>query len=181
MDIPPPPSYMAAIAAAAQSTTVDDEKAALAEQEKTADDTLHFLNHELDSITSLSLRYGVPAAALRRANNIASDHLLGGRRTVVIPGEFYKGGVSLSPRPIEGEEEEMRKNKIRRFMTSCKVSDYDVAVLYLQQSSYDLDDAMERYMDDEAWEKSHPAQLMPKSSRGSTGKRKDSRPFWRGS
>jgi hypothetical protein len=46
------------------------------------------------------------------------------RRTVVIPGEYYKGGVSLSPRPVEGEEEEARKGKIRRWMVACKVAEW---------------------------------------------------------
>lgn len=61
---------------------------------------------------------------LRRLNNITSDHLLFARRTVVIPGEYYKGGVSLSPRPVEGEEEERRKGIVRRWMVACKVSEY---------------------------------------------------------
>jgi hypothetical protein len=43
---------------------------------------------------------------------------------LVIPGEFYKGGVSLSPRPVEGEEEEKRKGIVRRWMVACKVSEY---------------------------------------------------------
>jgi hypothetical protein len=46
------------------------------------------------------------------------------RRTVLIPGEYYKGGVSLSPRPVEGEEEEARKGKIRRWMVACKVAEW---------------------------------------------------------
>lgn len=98
----------------------------------------------------------MPPAALRRRNNLTSDHLLVGRKTVLIPGEFYKGGVSLSPRPVEGEEEELRKGKIRRFMTACKVSDYDYALLYMEQAGYDIDVAIMAYMDDEAWERSHP-------------------------
>lgn len=43
---------------------------------------------------------------------------------MVIPGEFYKGGVSLSPRPVEGEDEERRKGIVRRWMVACKVSEY---------------------------------------------------------
>ena len=43
---------------------------------------------------------------------------------MVIPGEYYKGGVSLSPRPVEGEEEEARKGKIRRWMVACKVAEW---------------------------------------------------------
>ena len=61
---------------------------------------------------------------LRRANNLTSDHLLMARRTVIIPGDYYKGGVSLSPRPVEGEDEERRKAAVRRWMVACKVSEY---------------------------------------------------------
>ncbi|KAH9900357.1 hypothetical protein F4778DRAFT_137672 [Xylariomycetidae sp. FL2044] len=125
-------------------------------EEEPAQDISHFLNHSHDTVTSLSLRYGVPAPVLRRANNITSDHLILGRRTVIIPGEFYKGGVSLSPRPIEGEEEEARKAKIRRWMVGCKVHEYDVAVLYLEQAGYNLDLAIEAYRADEEWERTHP-------------------------
>ncbi|OAA48304.1 Peptidoglycan-binding lysin domain protein [Beauveria brongniartii RCEF 3172] len=125
-----------------------------AENEKAggADDTLHFLNHEHDSILSLSLRYGVPQDALRRANKIHSDHLLLARKTVLIPGAFYKAGVSLSPRPVEGEAEELRKSKIRRIMTACKLVDYGVAQLYLEQAGYNLERAVDTYFEDEAWE-----------------------------
>jgi len=109
-------------------------------------------------VTSLSLRYGVPATALRHANNLSSDYLLAGRRTVLIPGRHYRGGVSLSPRPVEGEEEEARKAKIRRWMMMCKVSDYDVAVFYLEQAGYEFHDAVDAYFADEAWERDHPLQ-----------------------
>ena len=136
---------------------MDDEKAALAAEEKSpADDILHFLNHEHDTIPSLSLRYGVPAQVLRQTNKLPSDHLLIARKTILIPGEWYKGGVSLSPRPVEGEEEELRKSKVRRWMVGCKNANYDVAVLYLEQADYDLAAAMEAYFEDEAWEKDHP-------------------------
>jgi len=89
-----------------------------------AADVLHFVDPSHDSVQSLSLRYGVPADALKRTNNLFADHLMAARRTVLIPGEYYKGGVSLSPRPLEGEEEELRKNKIRKWMVACKVSEY---------------------------------------------------------
>ncbi|CEJ89471.1 hypothetical protein VHEMI05312 [[Torrubiella] hemipterigena] len=119
------------------------------------EDTLHFLNHEHDTISSLSLRYGVPASALRQKNNIGSDHLLQGRKTILIPGEYYHNGKSLSPRPIDGEDEERRKSRIRRFMTTCKVHDYSEAVLYLEQADYDLQLAIEAYVADEQWERRH--------------------------
>jgi hypothetical protein len=88
-----------------------------------APDVLHFVDQNNDSILSLSLRYGVPAEALRRTNNLYADHLLAARRTILIPGELYKGGVSLSPRPLEGEEEEIKKTKLRKFMVKCKVAE----------------------------------------------------------
>jgi hypothetical protein len=83
---------------------------------------LHFLTPN-DSIHSLSLAYGVPANAVRKTNNLYADNLLQGRKTILIPGEYYKGGVSLSPQPLESEEEELRKQKIRRWMVGCKVAE----------------------------------------------------------
>jgi hypothetical protein len=84
-------------------------------------DVLHFVDPANDSIRTLSIRYGVPETCLRRINAIYADHLLAARRTILIPGEYYKGGVSLSPQPPEGEEMESKKNKIRRLMVQCKV------------------------------------------------------------
>ena len=92
------------------------------EQDQDASDVLHFLTPN-DTIHSLALAYGVPINALRRTNSLYSDHLLQARKTVLIPGEFYKGRVSLSPEPIEGEEDEIRKTKIRRWMVACKVAE----------------------------------------------------------
>lgn len=91
--------------------------------EQAAEDVLHFLNPAKDTVSSLSLRYGVPQDILRRTNGLFADHLLAARRTILIPGEFYKGGVSLSPQPIEGEEVEIRKAKVRRWMVACKVAE----------------------------------------------------------
>jgi hypothetical protein len=93
--------------------------------------------------------------------------LLAARRTVLIPGEFYKGGVSLSPRPLEGEEEEIKKTKLRKFMVRCKVAEYDVALLYLEQADYNLEHAITAYKADEEWEKEHSLEAAKK------GKAKD--------
>ncbi|KAF2657639.1 hypothetical protein K491DRAFT_690882 [Lophiostoma macrostomum CBS 122681] len=127
-----------------------------------APDVLHFVDPNNDSLSGLSLRYGVPIGALRRTNGLYADHLLAARRTVLIPGEFYKGGVSLSPRPLEGEEEEIRRGKVRKFMVGCKVAEYDVALMYLQQSDYDLDRAINTYKADERWEKENPLEAAKK-------------------
>ncbi|PFH56908.1 hypothetical protein XA68_15775 [Ophiocordyceps unilateralis] len=149
--VPPPPPY------SPSPTTKSVETAPKAAKEKEAsEDVLHFLDHNQDTISALSLRYRVPASVLRRANNITSDHLLLGRKTILIPGEYCTTGVSMSPCPVLGEEEELRKSRIRRFMISCKVADYDVALLYLEQSDYHLDAAIDSYLDDESWERDHP-------------------------
>ena len=102
------------------SQTTGDHKGKIAD---IAPDVLHFVDPNDDSITSLSLRYGVPGDVLRRTNGLYADHLLAARRTILIPGEYYKGRVSLSPRPLGGEEEEIRKGKVRRFMVACKVAE----------------------------------------------------------
>jgi hypothetical protein len=94
------------------------------EKPQAGEDVLHFVDPTNDTVNMLAIRYRIPADALKRKNGIFQDHLLAGRRTVLIPGEYYKGGVSLSPRPIEGEEEELRKTKIRKWMVACKVHEY---------------------------------------------------------
>jgi LysM repeat protein len=123
--VPPPPEKqvhddeeeLPAYSAHTPVKTSDDKS-----RDEPAPDVLHFLTPE-DSMRSLALAYSVPINALRRANNVFSDHLIQGRRTVVIPGEYYKGGVSLSPQPPEGEEEEVRRGKVRRWMVGCKVAE----------------------------------------------------------
>lgn len=91
-------------------------------KDEPAPDVLHFVNPD-DTMQSLGLAYGVPLDILRKTNSLYSDHLLQARRTILIPGEYYKGGVSLSPRPAEGEEEELRKQKVRRWMVAVKVAE----------------------------------------------------------
>ncbi|KAF2160935.1 hypothetical protein M409DRAFT_28541 [Zasmidium cellare ATCC 36951] len=126
-----------------------------------AEDVLHFLQ-PADSLPSLSLAYSVPLPALRKANNLYADLLLQGRKTVLIPGEFYKGGVSLSPEPVEGEEEDARKRKLRRFQVATKVAEYDVAMLYLKNADWNLEAAIDAYKEDEQWEKAHPLEAQSK-------------------
>ena len=126
-------------------------------------DVLHYIHPSKDTVQSLGISYGVPQDALRRKNGLYADHLIVARKTVLIPGEYYKRGVSLSPQPIDVQEEEERKSKIRKFMVTCKVSNYDVAVLYLEQAKQDLSMAIESYLADEKWEAENP---MQKSSKG---------------
>jgi len=138
-------------------------------QPEPAPDVLHFVDPAHDTVTILSIRYGVPAPVLRRQNAIYSDHLLAGRKTVLISGEYYTGGVSLSPRPVEGEEEELRKAKIRKWMMACKVVDYEIALFYLKQVDYDLEFAIMAYKDDEQWEQENPFKAKAKEKGRDTG------------
>jgi hypothetical protein len=124
--------------------------------EEDAPDILHFVDPTNDTISLLSIRYGVPAAVLRHTNGIYSDHLLAARKTILISGKYHKGGVSLNPRPVEGEEVDLKKSKIRRWMVACKSADYDIALLYLEASEYRLDEAIEKFKQDEAWETANP-------------------------
>ncbi|KAK0669488.1 hypothetical protein QBC41DRAFT_249798 [Cercophora samala] len=126
------------------------------EEQQQQQDILHFLTPQ-DSIPSLSLLYHLPPSLLRSYNNLPSDHLLPARRTILIPGSHLpKGATSLSPRPHEGEEEEARKGKIRRWMVATKEHDYDVALTYLEGAGYDFEEAVARYRDDVRWERENP-------------------------
>lgn len=75
---------------------------------------------------------------------------------------------------MAGEADELRKAKIRRFMTSTKVADYDVAALYLEGADYVLEAAIEVYFADEAWEKRNAA------AAAAPQKKDKKRGFWRG-
>ena len=109
-----PPAY------SAEALSHESEKAS-SSTSSDAPDVLHFLDARYDTLLALSLRYGGPVEVIRQTNGLYSDFLLAARRTILIPGSHYKGGVSLSPRPVDGEEEELRKAKIRRWMVACKV------------------------------------------------------------
>lgn len=160
-DSEPPPAYSVHDSSHSRvSGLPKDSKAA-----SPAPDVLHFL-HPHDTISSVSLQYRVPLQALRSHNSLFSDSLLQARRTILIPGSYYQG-PSLSSRPVEGEEEEARKAKVRRFMMACKVAEYDIALLHLKQSDYDLNEAVTRFQEDEQWERDHP---LPGPSKGAAQK-----------
>src|SRR5260370_23101267 len=61
-------------------------------------DVLHFIDPATDSVSSVAIRYGVPAAVPRRPNPLFSDHLRVARPTIVIPGGYH-ARAPLSPRP----------------------------------------------------------------------------------
>ncbi|KAM0607470.1 hypothetical protein ACHAP1_003326 [Verticillium nonalfalfae] len=134
--------------------------------EEKADDTIHHLDHATDTLTSLSLAYNVPAQVLRAHNNLPADHLLPARRTLRIPASHYPGSPSLSPHPVEAADEIRRKAALRRFMVACKVADYDVATLYLEQAGHDLRAAVESWEADAAWERAHPQETAGLGGKG---------------
>lgn len=118
-------------------------------------DVVHHLKHPDDTIPSLSLLYRLPPSLLRTHNNLSSDHLIFARTTLRIPSSHY-AGPSLSPNPVLSQENDEKRKKIRRFMVACKVSEYDVASLYLEQGGWEWETAVANWREDERWEKEHP-------------------------
>lgn len=45
---------------------------------------------------------------------------------------------------------------------------YDVALLYLQQADYNLDEAIGAYKSDERWEREHPLEAVKKGKKASS-------------
>lgn len=138
--------------------------------------TIHHLRHpphpQPDTLASLSLRYGVPVSILRQHNRLPSDadYLLAARNTLLIPTAYITGttggsGVSLSPHPVEDAAERERKILIRRFMVACKEADYDAAVVYLEESGYDFEEAVARHREDAEWERRNPLQAGQRKGR----------------
>lgn len=57
-------------------------------------------------------------------------------------------------------------------MMGTKCADYNVAILYLKGSDYDLELAVEAFKADEQWEKDHP---MKGKGKGKSGQRPEMR------
>lgn len=47
---------------------------------------------------------------------------------------------------------------------------YDVALLYLKQSDWNLENAIEAYREDEQWEKEHPLEAKQKAKKSKSAK-----------
>lgn len=118
------------------------------------EDVVHYLASE-DSFQSISLVYGVPAHILKAHNGIHSDNLLSARRKIKIPASHYQG-PSLSPNPLENPEEQEKKSKIRRLMVKCKVAEYKLAVMYLEDADWNFETAEAKINEDDRWERAHP-------------------------
>ncbi|KAB8754763.1 hypothetical protein FH972_026552 [Carpinus fangiana] len=134
-------------------------------------DVTHHLR-PTDTLAALSLAYAVPAPVLRAHNRLHADHLLAARRTLRIPGSHY-AGPSLSARPVEDPAEAERKARLRRFMVAAKCHEYEVAELYLRQAGGELGAALERWEEDERWERENPLQKgKGKGQGGGPGRRR---------
>lgn len=126
-------------------------------EEKGRDGEGDIIHHLLptDTIPSLSLLYNLSPTLLRSHNKLTSDHLLHARNTIRIPRSAYSG-PSLSPKSHLSDEDIERRRTLRRFMVAAKVSDYDIAKLYLEDAGWEEGLAMERWREDAEWEREHP-------------------------
>ncbi|KAH6636582.1 hypothetical protein F5144DRAFT_601315 [Chaetomium tenue] len=168
---PPPPPYTSPFHSKPNPKQPPQEKEK-EQQEVQPPYTIHHLRHPPhptpDSLTSLSLRYGIPAHILRQHNNLPNDadYLLAARHTLLIPTAYITNtnttttpNPSHSPHPVEDAAERERKVQIRRFMVACKEPDYDAAVVYLEASGHDFDAAVAWHRADAAWERANPNRL----------------------
>ena len=123
---------------------------------------IHYLRHN-DTLIGLSLMYKIPLQDIRRANNLfGNDNLMHARHYVFIPGY---NGPSLSREPEEPEEVEIRKIALKRFQLISKCVDYKMATIYMENSGWNIEAAVEKYNDDIAWEKAHPVRDGKQKSR----------------
>ena len=155
-----PPPYDTAVTLQQPNEGVETQQTSA----RSTEDVVHYLSPD-DSIQTLSIAYGVPGSVLKNHNTLHSDHLLSARRNIKIPSTHYQG-PSLSPNPLESQEEVERKSKIRKLMVQCKVSEYKMALMYLEETKWDLDLAIEKVEEDDKWEREHP--INGSSSRANT-------------
>lgn len=183
---PPPPPYTSPFHPPPspnpkQPPKEKEEQEEQGEQDPQPPYTIHHLRHpphpSPDSLTSLSLRYGIPAHILRQHNSLPNDadYLLAARHTLLIPTAYITTkpntttNPSLSPHPPGDAASRERKVQIRRFMVACKEADYDAAVVYLEASGHDFDEAVARHRADAAWERANPNPSPSRNSLGGSG------------
>lgn len=111
-----------------------------------SDSLIHYLLPN-DSVISISFQYSIPSNIIRSHNRLYSDSLLAGRNFILIPRDWYIG-PSHSPNPVQSEEE----NALKRFQIRTKCVEYDIAKVYLDESGWDLERAVEKWTADERWE-----------------------------
>ncbi|KAK6497552.1 hypothetical protein TWF481_011957 [Arthrobotrys musiformis] len=111
-----------------------------------SDSLIHYLLPS-DSVISISFQYSIPSGVIRSHNRLYSDSLLAGRNYILIPRDQYSG-PSLSPNPVQSEGE----STLKRFQIRTKCIEYDIAKLYLNESGWDLEKAVEKWTADERWE-----------------------------
>ncbi|GAB1320533.1 LysM domain-containing protein [Madurella fahalii] len=182
---PPPPPYSASPPASHPPISERQKQQQLQQHQPQPPDEpsqqkdyiVHHLRHThpVDTLPSLSLRYGIPIPVLQQHNNLPQGaDLLAARRTFLIPKAHcaHPNPTSLSPHPPESPDEIARKITIRRWMVACKEADYDMALVYLEEAGYDLDEAVGRYVEDEAWEREHSLDKHKHKRKDGGGKQK---------
>ncbi|BFZ55303.1 hypothetical protein PYCC9005_002343 [Savitreella phatthalungensis] len=159
-----PPAYDAAVRDAPPYSVHHQHDAKHEGREISEKETIHAVQHYVrpdDSVRSLALAYNVDVQSIRQANNIFSDHLLGARPWVMIPGAHR----SLSAAPPADEQEKVR---LKKFMVQTRCTDYDMArcecnslcfeyltdldAAYMMECDYVLADAIARFNADTAWQ-----------------------------
>ncbi|KAF3933610.1 hypothetical protein ABW19_dt0208049 [Dactylella cylindrospora] len=122
---------------------------AIAKNVNPAESLIHYIL-PTDTFPTLTLKYSVPASVLRSHNRLWSDNLLAGRSYILIPRSYYLG-PSLSPDPVQSEEESL----LKRFQVKTKCVEYEIAKLYLDEAGWDIDRAVDKWKADERWEEAN--------------------------
>ncbi|CAG8542791.1 7551_t:CDS:2 [Funneliformis caledonium] len=117
-------------------------------REKSHFDTIHYVKKN-DTLIGLAFSYGVEIADIRKANRLFDDKIIA-RSTLIIPNYV---GPSLSEKLSEEEE---NKILVKRFQIQSKCIDQIEAKFYMEQSNYNIEDAVQLYRDDLLWEMQHP-------------------------
>ncbi|RUS14827.1 hypothetical protein BC937DRAFT_93268 [Endogone sp. FLAS-F59071] len=119
------------------------------EKEKEDCSAVHYVQ-PTDTVVGLALKYNVDLTLLRRTNRIFHDNDIHARTALLIPGY---AGLSVSSSPSPDDE---RKARLKRFQLQSKCIDPAEARVYMDAAEYNVEDALERYRDDLAWERAHP-------------------------
>jgi len=118
---------------------------------------IHYVKKD-DTLIGLAFKYGIEIADIRKANRLFDDNIIA-RSTLIIPNYI---GPSLSEKLSEEEEKKML---VKRFQIRSKCIDTMEAKFYMEESNYNIENAIQLYRDDVLWEMQHPMKEKSKKNK----------------
>jgi len=112
-----------------------------------------YVIEQTDTLPGLALRFNVSQQAIRDLNNITGN--LQERATIFIPSQ-PKQQKKKTAEERQRELQRIQNRVITSFIRQTNCKSRQEATFYLKDTFFDLDDAVRKFKEDQAWANQHP-------------------------